>query len=137
MWILESSTGEALRTALREHGIYADVVPHWLPEGFKLTNEVSVYDLNYSKALEFSAVYSDNESYYVISIVRHIDVDFQRAYEKTSLSPDFYTTNGIRHYVFANTDSTTLAWNVDGLECSIITNHPDEIIKVVDSIYEE
>lgn len=134
---LESSTGEALRTALREHGIYADVVPHWLPDGFKLSNEVSILEQNLSKSLEFSAVYSDNNSYYIISIVSRVDAESQRAYEKTDISPAFYTTNGIQHYIFANTDSTALAWNVDYLECSIITNHPDEIIKVIDSIYEE
>ena len=45
--------------------------------------------------------------------------------------------NGIQHYIFNNTETTTIAWNVDNLECSIITNYPNEIIKIIDSIYEE
>lgn len=134
---LESSTGEALRGVLQEHGIYADVVPHWLPEGFELQYEVQVSDMGLSKALEFSAFYSDNSYYCVISIISHIDNEFYKTYEKLSPSPNIYTVNDVQHYIFDNTSTVTVAWNVDRLECSIITNYPDELIRIIDSIYEE
>ena len=134
---LESSTGEAMRLALQEHGIYADVVPHWLPEGFELQYEVQVSDMGLSKALEFSAFYSDNSYYCVISIISHIDNEFYKTYEKLSPSPNIYTVNDVQHYIFDNTSTVTVAWNVDRLECSIITNYPDELIRIIDSIYEE
>ena len=133
----ESSTGEALRLALQEHGIYADVVPHWLPEELELEGEVLVSEVEWSKSLAFSANYSHNEYYCIISIINHIDDEFYRVYEKMSPSPNIYTVNGIQHYIFDNTTTVTVAWNVDRLECSIITNYPDELIKIIDSIYEE
>lgn len=134
----ELNTGEALRTALREHGIYADVVPHWLPDGFQLDGEIFVSEYESSKSTVFSAIYSSNERYYfIMNIVSHIGDELYRSYEKANTSPDFYTTEDIQHYIFANTTSTTIAWTVDYIECSIITNQPDEIFKVIDSIYEE
>ena len=133
----ESSTGEALRLALQEHGIYADVVPHWLPEGFELQYEIQVSDVGLSKALEFSAFYSDNNYYCVIGIISHSDEEFLSSYEKIAVSPKTYTVHGIQHYIFDNTEATTVAWNIDRLECSIITNYPDGLIEIIDSIYEE
>lgn len=134
---LESSTGEALRTALREHGIYADVVPHWLPDGFQLDGEIFVSEFGPSKSIAFSANYVFDEYYFIININDHIGDDLYRSYEKITSSPDFYTTENIQHYIFTNTSSITVTWSVDSLECSVITNQPDEIIKVIDSIYEE
>ena len=134
---LESSTGEALRLALQEHGIYADVVPHWLPEGLELEDEVHISEFNYSRALEFRATYSNSNYYCVISIISHIDGEFYGSYEKITPAPKTYTAHGIQHYIFDNTAAATAAWNVDRLECSIITNYPDELIKIIDSIYEE
>lgn len=133
----ESSTGEALRLALQEHGIYADVVPHWLPEGFEMERGIRVSEVDLSKTLEFSAFYSDNGYYCVISIVSHSDDEFYKTYEKLGSSPNIYTVNSIQHYIFNNTLAVTVAWNIDRLECSIITNYPDELIKIIDSIYEE
>lgn len=133
----ESSTGEALRLALQEHGIYADVVPHWLPEGFVLQYEIQVSDVGLSKALEFSAFYSDDSYYCVINIISHSDDEFYKTYEKISPSPNIYTANDIQHYIFDNTSTVTVAWNVERLECSIITNYPNELIKIIDSIYTE
>ena len=134
---LESSTGEALRLALREHGIYADVVPHWLPEGLELRNGVQIVEFNYSRSFEFGAFYSDNSYYCVISITSHSDDEFFSSYEKMAPSPKTYTVHGIQHYIFDNTETATVAWNVDRLECSIVTNYPDELIKIIDSIYGE
>lgn len=133
----ESSTGEALRLALQEHGIYADVVPHWLPEGFEMEREIRVSEVDLSKTLEFSAFYSDNSYYCIIGIISHIDDEFLSSYEKIDVSPKTYTVHGIQHYIFDNTETTTVAWNIDRLECSIITNYPDGMIKIIDSIYEE
>ena len=133
----ESSTGEALRLELQEHGIYADVVPHWLPEGFELEDEVHVSEFNYSKALEFRAIYSNSGYYCVISIISHSDDNFYKAYEKLTPSPNIYTVDDVQYYILSNTTAVTVAWNVERLECSIITNYPDELIKVIDSIYEE
>ena len=134
---LESSTGEAMRLALQEHGIYTDVVPHWLPEGFELEGEILISEVEWSKSLVFSANYSHNEYYCIISVISHIDDEFYRVYEKISPSPNIYTVNGIEHYIFDNTTTVTVAWNVDRLECSVITNYPGELIKIIDSIYEE
>lgn len=134
---LESSTGEALRGVLQEHGIYAGVVPYWLPEGFELDDEIRVLEVEWSKSLGFSANYSNDKYYCIISIISHIDDEFYRVYEKMSSTPSIYTVNGIQHYIFDNTTTVTVAWNVDRLECSIITNYPDELIKIINSIYEE
>ena len=133
----ELNTGEALRTALREHGIYADVVPHWLPDGFELDGEIFVSEFGPSKSITFGANYVFDKYYFIININDHIGDDLYRSYEKITSSPDFYTTENIQHYIFTNTSSITVTWSVDSLECSIITNQPDEIIKVIDSIYEE
>lgn len=134
---LESSTGEALRLALREHGIYADVVPHWLPKGIELSEEIRVSEVELSKSIEFGAFYSTDSYYYIINIITHSDDEFLGSYEKMAPSPRTYTVHGIQHYIFDNTETATVAWNVDRLECSIVTNYPDELIEVIDSIYEE
>ena len=100
------------------------VVPHWLPEGFEMEREIRVSEVDLSKTLEFSAFYSDNSYYCIIGIISHIDDEFLSSYEKIDVSPKTYTVHGIQHYIFDNTETTTVAWNIDRLECSIITNYP-------------
>ena len=44
--------------------------------------------------------------------------------------------NGVKHYVVSNLEENTVAWMINGVECSIVTDCRDEeLLKLLISIY--
>ncbi len=136
--IFEAHVGDALRQVLQDQGITDTVVPTWMPEGFKVQGEVSVRELAASKEQHFLVLYSDEENYLNISIIRHIGKETSRIYEKTEESPSIYVSNGVEYYLFDNINSIGAAWFIGELECAIDTTlSKSDLLKILDSIHEE
>jgi hypothetical protein len=130
--------GAELRQVLQEYGITESVVPNWLPDGFKLIDDVSVQEYPNFEMLEFFAYYESGEDSCTLYITKVGDSSQSRIYEKTSDSPKIYVAGDTEHYIIPNTDSTIAAWYVDDLECSINTTLSEsELKRVIDSIYKE
>lgn len=132
----DSQIGAELRQVLQEYGITESVVPSWLPDGFELADEISVEDYPDFNETEFYAFYSDGENSCTISVTRTSQQVQGSTYEKSSGSPDVYTSGDVDYYIFQNSDSILAAWYVDNLECSINTTMSESDLKgVIDSIY--
>ena len=97
-----------------------------MPDGFKLLDEISVYEFGSSGNLQVDAAYSDGTDFLSYSVIRHKSQIYSTLYEKDEGNVEVYTTNGIA------------AWCIDDLECSISTSLPkSDLTKAIDSIYEE
>ena len=134
----EETVGDELRAVLAEHGIAEAVVPHWMPEGFKLQGDVLVQESAISHDKRYFAHYARETDFLTMIIVDHMSVATNRIYEKTADAPVIYLVNNIEHYIFNNNTSLGAVWYVGNLECYIDTTMPKEDLKkVLDSIYEE
>ena len=138
--VFESAVGDKLRQTLVEYGITEQVVPHWLPEKFKMHGEVSIREFNGSNDIQFSVFYSDGADYLSINISQRYRSG-NGIYEKTDDEPETYVVEGTEHHIFKNSnnmDTLTAVWNCGTLECAINTTLPESDLKmVIDSIYEE
>lgn len=139
--IFEETVGDELRAVLKEHGITEDVVPRWMPEGFKIQGDVLDRQLSLSKSQQFFAIYSDGTNYLTITIVNYVGNPESRIYEKTAVTPEIYLAGEIDHYIFQNSDNLSqwsAAWYNKKIECVLNTTLSDSDLKaMIDSIYEE
>ena len=132
------TSGNGIRDILVQNGIKENVIPKWMPDGFKLLDEISVYEFGSSGNLQVDAAYSDGTDFLSYSVIRHKSQIYSTLYEKDEGNVEVYTTNGIEHYIFSNLSVYTAAWCIDDLECSISTSLPkSDLTKAIDSIYEE
>lgn len=130
--------GNDIKDILVQNGIKENVIPKWMPDGFKLLDEISVYEFGSSGNLQVDAAYSDGTDFLSYSVIRHKSQIYSTLYEKDEGNVEVYTTNGIEHYIFSNLSVYTAAWCIDDLECSISTSLPkSDLTKAIDSIYEE
>ena len=130
--------GEEFRLILKEHGIEENVVPYWMPEGFKMQGDVSVKELDFSKGTQFYAFYSDETDVLTLTVERHVGQTQTRIYEKIDDTPEVYIVGNKEHYIFSNTDTLMVVWYSGDIECFINTTLSESDVKrVVDSIYEE
>lgn len=139
--VFADNMGDELRAVLKEHGITEDVVPHQMPQDFKLQGEVLIQELAGPNATQFFAIYSDGKDYLTMTIVNHLDHGESRIYEKTGDEPEQYSAGDITCYIFQSSDNLKLmsaAWYNDTLECVLNTTLPESDLKqIIDSIYEE
>lgn len=60
-------------------------------------------------------------------------------YEKDADDPEEYSKNGVTHYIMTNFGDYFAVWLSGNMECSIYIaggSTKDELIKIIDSIYE-
>ena len=116
--------------------VSSDVVPSWLPDGFKLIGDVSVQEYPDFGEINFFAYYEDYDNSCTLNITQTASSFQSRVYEKGSEVPEIYTVGNVDYYIIENTDSIMAAWYVDDLECSINTTMSKSELKcVLDSIY--
>lgn len=60
-----------IRDILVQNGIKENVIPKWMPDGFKLLDEISVYEFGSSGNLQVDAAYSDGTDFLSYSVIRH------------------------------------------------------------------
>lgn len=125
---------DGLRAALEEMGITEELVPKYLPEGYRET-ELHI-DPN---GRTIAAVYSFEDN----SITISIDVaNYPEGItvEKNIKDPEVYVAGNIEHYTMTNTDSGQFvaAWKNRDYNCAIFcVPTKDDLIRMIDSIYTE
>lgn len=62
------TSGNDIRDILVQNGIKENVIPKWMPDGFKLLDEISVYEFGSSGNLQVDAAYSDGTDFYHIRL---------------------------------------------------------------------
>lgn len=131
----ESAEYNSIEEALSEFQIDATLAPSWYPDGIgSLTVTVKVVD----SGMKLYAVSTSNNPFLSLSIS-----DFDKKtgpstiIEKDSSEVTSYEFSGQEHYIVNDGEWCTAIWIVDDLECIIRSNiAEDEMIKIIDSIYE-
>ncbi len=119
-----------LQTALDEHGITAQLVPKYLPEGYE-----AVELLVMEKGPLFAAHYQKGNE--LISIrIRATSYESSAVLEKDSDAPDVYDVGGIEHHIMTNKGKYSAVWVNAGYECEILNvSSEEDLYDIIDSIY--
>ena len=123
-----------LQTALEAHGISETVAPRWLPDGFVL-EDLKVHS-EMRTSISFNAAYTNEEQFVIIAITLLFNEPYGTL-EKDEGDVQAYEKGGIEHYIMTNNGQNIVAWMNGNLECRIAGDiSRDELIRIVDSIYE-
>ena len=122
---------KSLQDALAEYEDTQKTIPTWLPEGY-LKSDLKV--INTPRVRNFSAVFEKDGSELVIKIRQTIGVQAPQV-EKNDDLLEVYVVDGVKYYIFSNTETLNAAWSIGEFEC-IITGKVtlDEMKKMIDSI---
>ena len=123
-----------LRETLAAQGVDRAVVPSYLPEGFSL-EELTVTEIMDGKIID--AVYSKGENQIFLSYSLSIP-ELNIFYPKDDVEPDFYQRNNIEHVITVNDGTYRAVWSNGEMTCMIYgPMQREELLKIIDSIYEE
>lgn len=124
-----------LDSLLREHGFSSmELLPKYIPEGYK--EDATVCDER-DNVTVFLCQLRNGDNYIVLQY-RLLNDNNTTEYQKNDNSPEEYEVNDLTHYIVQNLNVYTASWSRGSIECSIqnVPSH-DELIKMIDSIYEE
>ena len=119
-----------LQTALDEHGITAQLVPKYLPEGYEPVDSFVAEDGSL-----FIAYYQRGDDHITIRI-KATNYESSAVLEKDPVAPDVYDVGGIEHHIMTNMGKYSAAWVNAGYECEILNVSSEiELYDIIDSIY--
>lgn len=123
----------SMQDALDGYGVTETLAPTWIPAGYYPTStEVTDSPLK----IFFTAVYTDDNEELIIKI-SSFSSGAASTFEKDDEAVDIYEINGVTHYIMSNNGRIKAIWMNGNNECSITGNITrDEIIRMIDSIYE-
>lgn len=115
-----------------ELGIADPIVPRWVPDGFELT-ELKVHQMLDCHIMHARMIGKDHQL--LISFVANNDnTKFQ--HEKDEDAVNIWELAGYEHYLVSNNSQQIVTWLINGIECTITTDCPEEdVYRIVKSIY--
>lgn len=115
-----------------ELGITDPIIPMWVPEGYALQD---ISTIGQSMDSTILATLSKNENYILINVMmRAQEIPFR--HEKDSEDVVIVELAGVQHYILSNFDEYIVAWVLNGVECSLVTNcQEEELHCMLKSIY--
>lgn len=120
--------------AVAELGVTKPVVPTWVPKGYELT------ELKAAPMREGMKIYGrliKDDSTIILSYEFYSEA-VSNTYEKNQENAAVYEFADVKHYIMSNEDRWTVAWTVEDLECSVITNvNEGDLYEILRSIYTE
>lgn len=120
-----------LREALVPFGIEEELVPSWLPDGYKHKDVLVMQSPNETSV---HAIYESEDERLIIRVRQSIGVEPEQI-EKNDELLEIYTVDGVEFYIFSNTESLQATWNIGEFECIIGGNITlEEMKKMIDSI---
>lgn len=120
-----------LREALASFGIEEDIIPSWLPDGYK---HKDIVVMESPKTRSIHTIYENNNVELIISIRQTIGIPAHQV-EKNEGLLEIYAVNGVEYFIFSNTENLQAAWNIGEIECIIGGNITlGEMKKMIDSI---
>lgn len=123
---------QQLYDKVTELGVTDPVVPMWLPEGFELESlKKSPLGENGDKV---DAVFKKNDK--TISISHRISYEKNSKFEKKDSAVEIFEVGDTKHFMLENAGNISIAWTIDGVECSMNTNMAKETVyRIIISIY--
>lgn len=134
----DAATAE-LAATVAEYAPDIDLVPKWLPDGYK-TDEIEV--IKSDSIIKISAdFYRETDSVkeeLFINYKIYFSDNKVTFYEKNDIDVLEYWSNSIKHYIVENLGVRTIAWQNENCEMSIKGKISlDDVYKIINSIYEE
>jgi hypothetical protein len=127
---------EKLSDLLREHGLSSmEILPKYIPAGYE--EETTLVDERENATVFLCQLSKGNNS--IVLQYRLLNDNYDSIeYQKNESAPEKYEVNSLTHYILSNMDVFTASWSKGSVECSIqnVPSH-DELIKMINSIYEE
>ena len=105
----------SLQAALDQHKIEEEIVPTWIPKGYK-SKDLQI--TSSPRALNIYAIYEKDGLELVIKIRRTIGVQAPQV-EKNDDFLELYVVDGVEYYIFSNTETLQAAWSIGEFECII------------------
>ena len=122
---------QQLREALSKYGITAEVIPSWLPNGYK-HKDIMVMNSPFERSI--MAIYENNNVELIITIRQVIGGKADQV-EKTDDLLETYVIDEIEYYIFSNMETLQTAWIYGEFECQIVGKITIEEMKaMIDSI---
>lgn len=128
----------SLPDALAAYGITEQVVPAWIPEGFKLDSNGATATI-YDDAITFRAFYEGDSGGIRIEIEQKEDLSTVNSLSIEKDASELHTVDagGNVHYLFQNNGSRVCAWVNGHLVCMIAGEISEsQITKMLESIYQ-
>ena len=129
------SPGEDLQQLYEEVtalGVTKPVVPMWVPEGYILTELKTIHMPGGNKV---RSVLKKGDGVFTLSYRVSADI-VASEHEKEDPAVETYDYADMRHFIMENDENISVAWTVDGAECSISTDlEKEEVYKMIKSIY--
>lgn len=125
----------ALDSLLRDHGLSSmELLPKYIPDGYE--EETTICD-EQENATVFLCQLSNGDNAIVLQYCSSKN-EVTTEYQKNDGDPEAYEVGDLTHFIIKNVDVFTATWSRGSMECSI-QNAPshDELIKMINSIYEE
>lgn len=123
---------QQLYDTVTELGITDPIVPRQIPEDFSLI-EIKTKQMREHFSIDASFT-KDNQSILISVIVHSNNSAFQ--HEKDHQNVFIWELAGHNHYVISNQGTWNVTWVTNGIECTIITDCPEEdVYKIIKSIY--
>ena len=122
---------KSLQDALNEYEITEQLAPTWMPKGY-ISKNLQVIDS--PRVLNISATYVKDGSELIIKIRQMVGVQAPQV-EKNDDLIEVYVVNGVKYYIFSNTETLQAAWSIGEFECGISGKITlEEMKKMIDSI---
>lgn len=123
---------QELQKAMQELG-YELIVPRF-PEGFEAGKPTLDYFAD-EDTLKFSIMYQRDNDYYIFSV--HWDNNnVVNRYEKSDTLVGTEVYNSTEHYYSENNGNNTVAWYINTIECSIVTNKTiSDLREIIELMY--
>lgn len=116
-----------------ELGITDPIVPRWVPDGFELA-EQHCYPTLGSNLIH--AHFSKKDSNILFTIIIHESPNNPLQYEKDIENTQIWDFADKEHFVLSNNDNQIVTWYMNGIECSLVADCPEEdVYKIIKSIY--
>lgn len=113
-------------------GVTKPVVPMWVPEGYILTELKTIHMPGGNKV---RSVLKKGDGVFTLSYRVSADI-VASEHEKEDPAVETYDYADMRHFIMENDENISVAWTVDGAECSISTDlEKEEVYKMIKSIY--
>lgn len=112
-------------------GAERNVVPTWLPNGYKLEQ---LETQKQPECITVFAIFVDAEHQILINVMAFTSTP-NTEYQKGSETVELFEQNGIKHYIVKNDETWTAAWVVENMECSMSAHDKETLCKMISSIY--
>ena len=132
----------SLQEAIEAYGFTQRVLPRWVPERFALHSVIADGDRD-SYWLHFQALYQQgDDGVLVIGCDTTLGSDTDKGapgrFQTDEGEPEVYEAGGIPHFLMTNAGRAVALWVDGAMECFITGDvTQDELIRMIDSLYEE